>query len=100
MDLDGFDKHKCPIDSGNNPLIFSARSEDISRASSVFLNSGDCPKLRSYQRVTVEYDVKDQQEVRRCQLRICSRREPEQSMIYHRLGLSAAPLGRRMYTAK
>ena len=51
-------------------------------------------------RMTIEFDVKEQQEARRCHLRICSRPEPEQSMIYHRLGLSGTPLGRRMYIAK
>jgi transposase len=59
-----------------------------------------CQELSTHQRMTIEYDVKEQQEVRHCHLRICSRPETEQSMIYHRLGLSGAPLGRRIYMAK
>ena len=59
-----------------------------------------CQVLSTHQRVTLEYDVKEQQEVRRCHLRICSRPESEHSMIYHRLGLSGTPLGRRTYMAK
>lgn len=59
-----------------------------------------CQVLSTHQRVTLEYDVKEQRDVRRCHLRICTRPEPEHSMIYHSLGLSGAPLGRRMYMAK
>jgi transposase len=59
-----------------------------------------CQLLSTHQRVTIEYDVKEQQEVRRCHLRTCSRPEPEHSMIYHRLGLSGTPIGRRTYMAK
>jgi len=59
-----------------------------------------CQVLSTHQRVSLEYDVKEQPEVRRCHLRICSRPEPEHSMIYHRLGLSGTPLGRRTYMAK
>jgi transposase len=55
--------------------------------------------LSTHQRMTIEYDVKEQ-EVRRCHLRICSRPEPDHSMIYHSLGLSGTPLGRRVYMAK
>ncbi|MDA8404991.1 MAG: transposase, partial [Desulfobacteraceae bacterium] len=59
-----------------------------------------CQALSTHQRVTLEYDVKEQQEVRRCHLRICSRPEPEHGMIYHKLGLSGTPIGRRTYIAK
>jgi transposase len=59
-----------------------------------------CQVLSTHQRVTLEYDVKEQQQVRRCHLRICSRPEPEHSMIYHRLGLAGTPPGRRTYMAK
>jgi transposase len=59
-----------------------------------------CQVLSTHQRMTIEYDVKEQQDIRRCHLRICSRPETEQSMIYYRLGLSGMPLGRRMYKAK
>jgi transposase len=59
-----------------------------------------CQMLSTHQRLTLEYDVKEQQQVRRCHVRMCSRPEHEHSMIYHRLGLSGAPLGHRMYKAK
>jgi transposase len=59
-----------------------------------------CQILSTHQRLTIEYDVKEQQEVRRCHLRISSRPETEQCIIYYRLGLSASPLGRYKYLAK
>jgi transposase len=59
-----------------------------------------CQVLSTHQRMTIEYDVKEQENIRRCHLRICSRPELEHRMIYHRLGLSGIPLGRRTYMAK
>lgn len=59
-----------------------------------------CQQLSTHQRLTVEYDVKERQEIRRCHLRMCSRPEPEQTIIYNKLGLSGTPLGRQMYKAK
>lgn len=59
-----------------------------------------CRILSTHQRITIEYDVKEQEELRHCHLRISSRPDMEQCIIYHRLGLSSSPLGRRMYTKK
>jgi transposase len=59
-----------------------------------------CRILSTHQRITIEYDVKEQQEVHHCHLRISSRPETEQCIIYHKLGLSPSPLGRRMYITK
>ena len=59
-----------------------------------------CRNLSTHQRLTIEYNFKEQQETRRCHLRLCSRPEPDHQFIYHCLGLSATPLGRRTYAAK
>ena len=56
--------------------------------------------LSTHQRLTIEYDVKEQEREKtiRYHLNLCSRPEPEQKMIYHYLGLSGIPLGKK-YTA-
>lgn len=59
-----------------------------------------CRNLSTHQRLTLEYNVKEQQETRRCHLQLCTKPEPDHQFIYHCLGLSGAPLGRRTYTAK
>jgi transposase len=59
-----------------------------------------CRNLSTHQRLTIEYNVKEQQETRRCHLRLCSRPEPDHQLIYHFLGLSGTPLGRRTYDKK
>lgn len=59
-----------------------------------------CRNLSTHQRLTMEYNVKEQQEIQRCHLRLSSRPEPEHQLIYHCLGLSGNPLGRRTYAAK
>ena len=59
-----------------------------------------CGNLSTHQRLTIEYNVKEQQEIQRCHLRLSSRPEPDHQLIYHCLGLSGNPLGRRTYAAK
>jgi transposase len=59
-----------------------------------------CHSLSTHNRLTIEYNVKERDQVRRCHLRICSRPEPEHQVIYLRLGLSGSPLARRMYQSK
>jgi transposase len=59
-----------------------------------------CGNLSTHQRLTIEYNVKEQQEIQRCHLRLSSRPEPDHQLIYRCLGLSGNPLGRRTYAAK
>jgi transposase len=59
-----------------------------------------CRILSTHQRITIEYDVKEQEALRHCHLRISSRPDMEQCIIYQRLGLSASSLGRRMHITK
>ncbi len=56
--------------------------------------------LSTHQRLTIEYNVKEheQEKTIRYHLNLCSKPEPEHRMIYHRLGLSGIPLGKK-YTA-
>jgi transposase len=56
--------------------------------------------LSTHQRLTIQYDVQeqDQEKTIRYHLNLCSNPEPEQKMIYHNLGLSGIPLGKK-YTA-
>ena len=56
--------------------------------------------LSTHQRLTIEYDAKEQEKIRHCYVRICSRPETEHCMIYHKLGLLGAPLGRLIYHSK
>jgi transposase len=59
-----------------------------------------CRLLSTHQRLSLEYDVNESGARKHCHLRICSRPETEHQLIYHRLGLSASPLGRRGYQSK
>lgn len=59
-----------------------------------------CRVLSSHQRLSLEYDVKENDTVQRCHLRICSQPETEHQLIYHRLGLSGNPMGRQLYQSK
>ena len=45
-------------------------------------------------------DRVDLKEIQRCHLRLSSRSEPDHQLIYHCLGLSGNPLGRRTYAVK
>ena len=56
--------------------------------------------LSTHQRLTIEYNVKEQGQVRRSHLRLCSNAEPEQRQIYQRLGLKEIPLHRKIMAVK
>lgn len=56
--------------------------------------------LSTHQRLTIEFDVKEQGEAKRHHLRLCSDPEAEHKEIYERLGLSDVPLPRKMHIAK
>lgn len=56
--------------------------------------------LSTHQRLTIEYNVKEQRQVRRNHLRLCSNAEPEHRQIYQRLGLKEFPLPRKIMTVK
>jgi len=56
--------------------------------------------LSTHQRLTIEFDVKEQGEAERHHLRLCSDPEAEHKEIYERLGLSDVPLPRKMHIAK
>jgi transposase len=56
--------------------------------------------LSTHQRLTVEYNVKEQDQVVRSHLRLCSRAEPEHRLIYQRLNLNDTPLPRNIATVK
>ena len=56
--------------------------------------------LSTHQRLTIEYDVKEQGQVQRHHLRLCSIAEPEQKQIYERLGLKEIPLPRKIHVVK
>ena len=56
--------------------------------------------LSTHQRLTIEYNVKEQGQVRRNHLRLCSNVEPEHRHIYQRLNLKEIPLPRKIMTAK
>jgi transposase len=53
--------------------------------------------LSTHQRLTVEYDVKEQDKIQRHHLRLCSNAEPEHKQIYERLKLKELPLPRKLY---
>ncbi|MFO8083575.1 MAG: hypothetical protein R6U27_04550 [Desulfobacterales bacterium] len=53
--------------------------------------------LSTNQRLTAEYDVKEQDEIQRHHLRLCSNPEPEHMEIYERLKLKELPLPRKLY---
>ncbi|MCX5810625.1 MAG: IS1634 family transposase [Proteobacteria bacterium] len=58
--------------------------------------------LSTHQRLTIEYDIKEQdtEKTIRYHLNLCSKPEPEQKMIYHRLKLSGMPLGKKYVAVK
>lgn len=56
--------------------------------------------LSTHQRLTIEYNVKEQNYVRHSHLRLCSNAEPEHRQIYQRLNLKEIPLPRKIMTAK
>ena len=56
--------------------------------------------LSTHQRLTVEYNVKEQDQVVRSHLRLCSTPEPEHRLIYQRLNLNETPLTRKIAAAK
>ncbi len=51
--------------------------------------------LSTHQRLTIEYNYKEGEVIRHGHMRLCSLPEMEHKIIYHRLGLSDLPLGRR-----
>ncbi|MFO8084897.1 MAG: hypothetical protein R6U27_11330 [Desulfobacterales bacterium] len=53
--------------------------------------------LSTHQRLTVEYDVKEQDQIQRHHLRLCSNPEPEYMEIYERLRLKKLPLPKKLY---
>jgi hypothetical protein len=53
--------------------------------------------LSTHQRLTVEYDVKEQDDIQRHHLRLCSNAEPEHKQIYERLKLKELPLPKKLY---
>lgn len=56
--------------------------------------------LSTHQRLTVEYNVKEQDQVVRSHLRLCSSAEPEHRLIYQCLNLKETPLPRKIATVK
>jgi len=56
--------------------------------------------LSTHNRLTMEYNVKNQSQIQRHHLRLCSNAEPEHKQIYQRLGLKEIPLTRKLHTAK
>lgn len=56
--------------------------------------------LSTHERLTIEFDVKEQGEAERHHLRLCSDPEAEHKEIYERLGLSDVPLPRKMHVVK
>lgn len=56
--------------------------------------------LSTHQRLTIEYDVKEQNKAQRHHLRLCSTPEAEHKEIYGRLGVNEVPLPRMLHAAK
>jgi transposase len=56
--------------------------------------------LSTHQRLTIQYDVQEQEKTIRYHLYLCSNPEPEQKIIYHNLGLSNIPLVKKYTTVK
>lgn len=56
--------------------------------------------LSTHKRLTIEYNVKEQERIIRYHLNLCSRPEPIHNEIYYRLNLSGVPLGRRYVAVK
>lgn len=55
--------------------------------------------LSTHQRLTINYNYKEDEMIQHGRIRLCSLPEIEHKIIYHRLGLSDLPLGRR-YTVE
>jgi len=51
--------------------------------------------LSTHQRLTINYEYKENEKTQHGYIRLCSLPETEHKIIYHRLGLSDLPLGRR-----
>jgi len=56
--------------------------------------------LSTHKRLTIEYNVKEQERIIRYHLNLCSRPEPIHKEIYYRLDLSGVPLGKRYVAVK
>jgi transposase len=56
--------------------------------------------LATHQRLTIEYNVKEQNIIQRHHLRLCSNPEPEHKQIYRNLGLKEIPLPRILHKVK
>ncbi len=56
--------------------------------------------LSTHQRLTIEYNFKEHEEIRRSHLRLCSNPEPEHQQIYQRLNLKEVPLPQKITTIK
>lgn len=56
--------------------------------------------LSTHQRLTLEYNVKEQNRVQRSHLRLCSNPEPEHRQIYACLNLKEIPLPRKITSVK
>ena len=56
--------------------------------------------LSTHKRLTIEYNVKEHEQVIHYYLNLCSKPEPEHKTIYYRLGLSGIPLGKMYVAAK
>lgn len=56
--------------------------------------------LSTHQRLTIEYNVKEQNQIRRRHLRLCSQAEPEHRQIYQRLNLKEVALPRKIAAVK
>jgi transposase len=56
--------------------------------------------LSTHQRLTIEYNVKEQNQTQRRHLRLCSQPEPDHRQIYHRLNLKEVALPRKIAAVK
>lgn len=56
--------------------------------------------LSTHQRLTIAYNVKEQEQVRRHHLRLCTTAEPEHKLIYQHLGIPKEPLPKKYYAEK
>jgi len=56
--------------------------------------------LSTHQRLTIEYNAKDEGQIQRHHMRLCSNAEPEHRQIYKRLGLNELPLPRKITSVK
>jgi hypothetical protein len=56
--------------------------------------------LSTHQRLTIEFNVKDQNQTQRRHLRLCSQPELDHRQIYHRLNLKEVALPRKIAAVK